>query len=163
MEKKKQIKISFKIVLLILVIFIAIVIGFSLIQINNKTNSKDYKSVPINGKTYYQRLSQNMWNGQYHQEKFYAKNRIDDIMEVVSYEKYLDLVSSINSITSNDIENYYSNKNSNYIILSHVDSHGCEMELIDCIKKRDKLIIYGDESINGHVERRKWILYCNSN
>ena len=32
MEKKKQIKISFKIVLLILVIFIAIVIGFSLIQ-----------------------------------------------------------------------------------------------------------------------------------
>lgn len=158
MEEKKQIKISLKMAVLILVIFIAIIVIFMLIydrtNLKNNTlvstNSEDYKAVSIDGKIYYQRLSQNTWNGQYHQENFYTANSIDDTMEVVSYAKYLEIVSSINSITSNKIKNYYFNKDCNYIILSYANGYSwCEMELIDCLEEDDKIVIYGDEDING--------------
>lgn len=148
MEEKKQIKFKLKIVALIFVIFIAIIVFFMLIC--DKTNSEDYKEVSIDGKIYYQRLSKNTWSGQYHQENFYTANSIDNTMEVVSYTKYLEVVSSINSITSNKIKNYYSNKDCNYIILSYANGLSwCEMELIDCFEEGNKIIIYGDEDING--------------
>lgn len=157
MEEKKQIKISLKTAVLLVVILL--IVAFLILQ-NNKsnlnnnilrsTNSEDYKEVSVDGKIYYQRLSKNTWKGQYHQDSFYTADGINNIMEVVTYTKYLDTIDSINSVITNKIKAYYSNKDCNYIILGYANSYSwCEMELIDCLEENNKVIIYGDEEVNG--------------
>lgn len=158
MRDKKQIKINLKRATLILLICIAMITLFMLIYTKTNfvadpvvpTDSEDYKAITINGKIYYQRLSKNTWDGQYHQEKFYTSNSTDNIMEVVSYTEYLENVNLINDTASNKIEEYYTNKDSNYIILSHANGYSwCGMELIDCFEEDNKIIIYGDEYTEG--------------
>ena len=152
MEEKKPIKFTLKIPLLILLIFVVIILIFMLMYKNSLVlpKAKAYKAVSVDDKTYYQRLNKNTWNGQYHQEKFYTSKSIDNTMEVVSYTKYLEKIDSINSIISNKISNHYYNKDCNYIILSNANVFSwCEMELIDCLEEDNKIIIYGDETING--------------
>lgn len=140
-------RINLKVAIAILIILLAIIVVFALIY---KANSAGYKAVSSDGDIYYQRLSTNTWNGEYHQENFYTENAIDNTMEVVSYSKYLELVNSINSIISNNISNYYSDENCNYIILSYATGYSwCEMELVDCILEENKIIIYGDEYQRG--------------
>lgn len=93
MEEKKQIKISLKKAILILIgIILIIFVLCNILALKNNTrkpkNSKDYKAVSVEGKIYYQRLSKNTWKGKYHQEEFYTEEEIDNIMEVVSYTDY---------------------------------------------------------------------------
>lgn len=158
MEDKKPIKISLKIAILLIVILLILVaiIAFFVLNYNKKNDvsnleySKDYKSVSIDGETYYKRLNKNTWDGEYYYKKFDTENRIDNIMEVVSYKEYLDIISSLESEISSKIKPYYSNKNSNYIVISYANGYSwCEMELIDCIEKNNKIIVYGDEEVNG--------------
>ncbi len=161
MEEKKQKKISSKAVILlaIILLIVASIIVFLILH-NNKsnlinevlksTNSQDYTEVSIDGKIYYQRLRQSTWEGEYHQDSFSTKNEIDNVIEVVSYTKYLDTINSINSVITNKITAYYSNSDCNYIILSYAMGFSlCKMELIDCLEDNNKIIIYGDEDING--------------
>lgn len=161
MEEKKQIKISLKTLIILLVISLALISIIVFLILNNNrnnlkndnlisTNSKDYKEVSIDGKIYYQRLNNNTWKGQYHQDSFYTENRIDNIMKVVSYKEYSETISSINTKISDKIKAYYSNKDCNYIILGYATgSSWCKMELIDCFEESNKIIIYGDEESNG--------------
>ena len=161
MEEKKQIKISLKtaVLLMVIVLIFVSIIAF-LILYNNRsnsnkdilksTNSGDYKEVSVDGKIYYQRLSKNTWKGQYHQDNFYTADAIKNVMEVVSYTKYLDTINSINSVITSKIKVHYSNRNCNYIILGYANGYSwCEMELIDCFEDNNKIIIYGDEDVNG--------------
>ena len=85
MEEKKQIKISLKTLIILLVISLALISIIVFLILNNNrnnlkndnlisTNSKDYKEVSIDGKIYYQRLNNNTWKGQYHQDSFYTEN-----------------------------------------------------------------------------------------
>lgn len=158
MEDKKPIKISLKIAILLIVILLILVavIAFFVLNYNKKNDvsnledSKDYKSVSIDGETYYRRLNKNTWDGEYYYKKFDTENRIDNIMEVVSYKEYLDIINSVESEISSKIKPYYSNKNSNYIVISYANGYSwCELELIDCIEKNNKIIVYGDEEVNG--------------
>lgn len=161
MEEKKQIKISLKTAVLLMFILLAVVAIIAILVLqNNKsnlkneilksTNSGDYKEVSVDGKIYYQRLSENTWKGQYHQESFYTADGINNIMEVVSYSKYLETIDSINSVITNKIKAYYSNRDCNYIILGYANGYSwCKMELIDCLEENNKIIIYGDEEVNG--------------
>lgn len=120
------------------------------------TKSNAYKEIDINGKVYYQKLNEHFWYGQYREDNFYTNdswsNRID-IMEVVSYKKYLDIINKINrSNKGKQIQQYYLNENCNYIILAN--NNIGEMTLIDCFKEDDKIIIYGDEkssSVGGFL------------
>lgn len=161
MEEKKQIKINLKTAVLLMFILLVVVaiIAILVMQNNNgnltnkflkSTNSGDYKKVSVDGKIYYQRLSENTWKGQYHQENFYTENEINNIMEVVSYSKYLEIIDSINSVITNKIKVYYSNRDCNYIILGDASGYSwCEMELIDCLEVNNKIIIYGDKETDG--------------
>lgn len=161
MEEKKQIKISIKTaILLVVILLIVLSIIALLILHNNKSNlnndilksinSGDYKEVYVDGKKYYQRLSKNTWKGQYHQDNFYTADGINNVMEVVSYTEYLNTIDLINSVITNKIKAYYSNKDCNYIILGYANGYSwCKMELIDCLEENNKVIIYGDEDING--------------
>ncbi len=161
MEKKKQIKISLKTAVLLMFILLAVVATIVILvlqrnksnlesEILKPTNSGAYKEVSVDGKIYYQRLSENTWQGQYHQESFHTADRINNIMEVVSYSKYLKTIDLINSVITNKIKPYYSNENWNYIILGYANGYSkCEMELIDCLEENNKIIIYGNEEING--------------
>lgn len=161
MEEKKQIKISLKTLIILLVISLALISIIVFLILNNNrnnlkndnlisTNSKDYKEVSIDGKIYYQRLNNNTWKGQYHQDSFYTENGIDNIMKVVSYKEYSETISSINTKISDKIKAYYSNKDCNYIILGYATGYSwCKIELIDCFEESNKIIIYGDEESNG--------------
>ena len=161
MEEKKQIKISLKTAILLVVIFLIVIAIIVVLVLHNSksnlkndilksTNSGDYKEVSVDGKIYYQRLSNNTWKGQYHQDSFRTADGIKNIMEVVSYKKYLDTIDSINSVITNKIKSYYSNKDCNYIVLSYANGYSwCKMELIDCFEDNNKIIIYGDEEVNG--------------
>lgn len=159
MEEKKQIKISLKTAVLLVIILLIVVAIVAFLVLHNDnfknnfltlTNLENYKEVSVDGKIYYQRLTKNTWKGQYHQENFYTSDEIDDVMEVVSYTKYLETINSINSVISKKIKDYYSNKDCNYIILAHANGYSwCEMELIDCFEDNNKIIIYGDEEVNG--------------
>ena len=163
MEEKKKIKISLTtVVLLIVAILIcAATIVFILLQNNNENSiadvnnkpisSGDYKEVSTKGKTYYQRTSENTWNGEYQHEVYYTKEKINSTMDVVSYQEYLEIIDTINSISTNKIAaNYSKDKGNNYIILSYANGYSwCEMEVIDCIEENDKIIIYGNEDVQG--------------
>lgn len=159
MEEKKQIKISLKTAVLFFVILLIVVVFLVFLVLNNNrikcdvfksTNSEDYKEVYVDGKIYYQRLNQNTWKGQYHQDSFYTENKIDNVMQVVSYKKYLDTIDSINSVIKNKIKAYYSNSDYNYIILSYANGYSwCKIDIIDCLEDNNKIIIYGDEDVNG--------------
>lgn len=161
MEKKKQIKISLKTVVLLIFILLAVVAIITILvrhydksNLKNKvlksTNSGEYKEVSVDGKMYYQKSSESTWKGQYHQESFNTDGENENIMEVVSYSKYLETIDSINSIKTNKIKAYYTNKDCNYIILAYANGYSwCEMELIDCLTENNKIIIYGDEEENG--------------
>ena len=163
MEEKKQIKISLKTLIILLVISLALIsiIAFLILHNNRinlkndnliSTNSKDYKEVSIDGKILYQKLNNNTWKGQYHQDNFYTENRIDNIMKVVSYKGYSETVSSINTKISDKIKKYYLNKDCNYIILGYATGHSlCKIELIDCFEESNKIIIYGDKKTNGFM------------
>lgn len=161
MEEKKQIKISLKTVVLLIFILLAVVAIIAILvrhydksNLKNKvlksTNSGEYKEVSVDGKMYYQKLSESTWKGQYHQESFNTDGENENIMEVVPYSKYLETIDSINSIKTNKIKAYYTNKDYNYIILAYANGYSwCEMELIDCLTENNKIIIYGDEEENG--------------
>lgn len=147
----------------ILILLILVVVIFILIYNGTQfkkntlvsTNSNDYKEVSIDEKIYYQRLNSNTWNGQYYQKEFYTTitenyYNIYDTMEVVSFTKYLEKINSINSVISNKIKNHYYNIFCNYIILSNASgSSFCKMELIDCFEENNKIVIYGDEEVDG--------------
>lgn len=164
MEKKKQIKISLKTVVLLIFILLAVVAIIVILvrhydksNLKNKvlksTNSGEYKEVSVDGKMYYQKLSKSTWKGQYHQESFNTDGENENIVEVVSYSKYLETIDSINSIKTNKIKAYYTNKDCNYIILAYANGYSCcEMKLIDCLTENNKIIIYGDEEENGVME-----------
>ena len=54
-------------------------------------SSNDYEKVTIKGKTYYHRLNEKNWSGNYHQDEYYIDSKVD-IQKVVSYMKdYEDL------------------------------------------------------------------------
>lgn len=168
MEEKKQIKISLKTaILLVIVLFLLVaIIAILILNYNKKStlkndvltslNSEDYKKINIGDKIYYQRLNQDTWKGQYHQENFYTPDGSDSIdnmdnkISVVSYAQYLEIIRSINSVIPNKISNYYSIKDCNYIILSYANGYSwCKMDLIDCLEEDNKIIIYGDEEVDG--------------
>ncbi len=114
-----------------------------------QSNQEDYEKVDINGKTYYHRLTTNKWNGEYHQDTYYTSHK-NKKEEVVSYDDYIKYINEINSNASEEIESYYTDKNSNYIILSYANgSSWCDMELIDCKEENNQIIIYGDENVRG--------------
>lgn len=174
--EKKQMKISLKtaIIIAIIVITLMLIIGVGIyikqknkkennqttltenynytIEDSNKTKETegDYEKLEINGEIYYHRLTQNEWNGEYHQDK-YETNKSNNKAEVISYEDYAKYIDEINdSITSNKIEKYYNDEKSNYVILSYSNGHShCEINLIDYKEEDGKISIYGDESING--------------
>lgn len=157
MEEKKKLKISLKVLMLIIVILIIIAFAIVVIIVNHyknnvekpSLNSNDYKEITVNGETYYQRLNSNTWSGKYHQDNFYTGSKIDN-MKVVSYSEYKEIIDSINNTISSKISKFYSNNNCNYIILSYSTGHSwCEIELIDCIEENNKIVIYGNEEIDG--------------
>ena len=114
-----------------------------------QSNQQDYEIVDVNGKTYYHRLTTNKWNGEYHQDTYYTSHE-NSKMEVVSYEDYIKYINEINSNASEEIESYYTDKNSNYIILSYANgSSWCDMELINYKEENNQIIIYGDENVRG--------------
>ena len=73
-KNKKRLNIKM-IILLILILLIIVSIITTLILKNNKNylTSKDYKEVTIRNKKYYQRLTNNTWKGEYHQDNFDTK------------------------------------------------------------------------------------------
>lgn len=156
--KKEPIKISLKTaIVLIILFFLTLIIFVILNNIENEvdptitsstlSSTKNYKEVSINNKLYYQKLNENTWNGKYHAESFYASQEVTSIMEIVSYQKYLEYIDLINSLASDKIKPYYSNENCNYIILAFADGYEfCNMSLIDCFEENNKIIIYGDEN-----------------
>lgn len=150
-KNKKRLNIKMIILpILILLIIVCIITTLTLKNNKNYQTSKDYKEVTIRNKKYYQRLTNNAWKGEYHQDNFDTENAVDSIIKVVSYSEYLETINSINSVISDKIKPYYTNENSNYIILSYSNGHSwCRMELINCIEKDNKIIIYGAEKTNG--------------
>ena len=163
-KKTKEIKIGLKtfikfIILIAIIIIIAVLV---MTQNKNNENSEDYEKVSIIGTTYYHRLTSSTWSGEYHQEEYYTGTN-SNVMEVVSYEQYLlyiyEINSEINELNDNyyysgiyyeEISDYYTDSNSNYIILKYSNGYSwCRMDLIDCIENDDKIIIYGEESNNG--------------
>lgn len=151
--KKNKKRLDIKMIILpifILLIIVSIITTLTLKNNKNYLTLKDYKEVTIRNKKYYQRLTKNTWKGEYHQDNFDTENAVDSIIKVVSYSEYLETINSINSVISDKIKPYYTNENSNYIILSYSNGHSwCKMELINCIEKDNKIIIYGAEKTNG--------------
>ena len=119
------------------------------IEKTNEPNQGDYEKVDINGKTYYHRLTKNKWNGEYHQDTYYTSHQ-NNKEEIVSYQDYIKYINEISSNAKEKIKNYYTDKSSNYIILSYANGHSwCNMELIDCKEENNQIIIYGDENVRG--------------
>ncbi len=119
------------------------------IEENIENNQDNYEKVDINGKTYYHRLTENTWSGEYHKDSYYT-SKVNSKEEVVSYNDYIKYIKKINSNAREKIENYYTDKNSNYIILSYANgSSWCDMVLIDCIEENNQIIIYGVENVEG--------------
>lgn len=116
-----------------------------------KSNGKNYERVDIAGTTYYHRLTENTWNGEYHQDAYYTP-MANNKLEVVSYKDYLKYLQEINADCDEKIKNYYTDKQSNYIILSYATGFSwCNIELIDCIEKDQQIILYGDETVAGFM------------
>lgn len=131
-------------------------------------SSNDYEKVTIKGKTYYHRLNENTWNGNYHQDEYYIDSKVD-MQKVVSYNEYLKCINEINSQIDEMIEktndsswekyynkmklsNYYENKELNYIVLGYsTGGSWCTIDLIDCFTENGKIIIYGKEDSKGSM------------
>lgn len=166
MEENKQIKISLKLAIIIAIIIILLIssIGICIYITKNNSNitdneneiekindssQEDYEKVEIDGKTYYHRLTNNKWNGEYHQDTYYTSQE-NDKEEVVSYKDYIKYINEIKTSDGEKIESYYTDKTSNYIILSYSNGYSmCNMELIDCKEEKKQIIIYGDENVRG--------------
>lgn len=132
----------------------------------NMGKSTNYEKVNIGGKTYYHKLNENTWIGNYHKNKYEISSQIN-MQKVVSYNDYLKCINEINSkidrmIKETDdlgwkkyykkhkLSNYYKNPLSNYIVLGYSNGGSwCTMNLIDCTIENDKIIIYGDENVDG--------------
>ena len=123
------------------------------IEKTNESGQEDYEKVDINGKTYYHRLTQNTWKGEYHKDTYYTSKQ-NNKAEIVSYNDYIKYIKKINfNIKEEKIKKYYTDKTSNYIILSYANGNGvCDIELIDCKEENNQIIIYGDENVNGSME-----------
>lgn len=155
-EEKKQ-KSKKKIAIVILLILMIIILGGIFVFCNtdlkdifSQNSDAKYKEVVINGKTYYQRIGTETWKGRYHQDTFYTGEPVENIMEVLSYAQYLDKIEKVNSLITGEVKQHYGDENSNYIVLAYANGHSwCEMDLIDCVIEGSKIIIYGDEKING--------------
>lgn len=152
MKDIKQIKIGLNEILgliLGIIIFIAILVGIS---VNNKinddqeilpTNTNNIRKVNINDKN----SNKNTWVGEFHQDIFNVSEEIAPIREVVSYKKYLEIIKSIKSKTTEDIKAYYSSKDRNYIILAYADGHNtCKLDLAERLEANDGIVISGIES-----------------
>ena len=102
----------------------------------------------------YQRLNYNLWSGEFHTDIFDTDKYADSFMEVVSYDEYikqLEIISAV-SLSGEGIRNYYTDENRNYIVLSMSNGNqNCDLELIDVVEEDDKVIIYGDESVDGYM------------
>ncbi len=167
MEKeKKQIKISLKVAILLIAFFIAFLLLFTFYLIKNKTlNTKynfeilkpnEYKKTTINGNTFYEKNNDSSWNGEFHVEHFSnydkSKKSVNNTMKIVSYRGYLKTIFSLNSASSSEIKPYYTDKKCNYIIL--IASSGnqiCNLDLKGCYKENNKVLIYGNETIQGNI------------
>lgn len=156
MEERKQIKISLNLAIIIttIIMVLVIIIGIGIyVKITedkvDEVAQINYEKVDIDGKTYYHRLNGNTWNGEYHQDTYYTSSK-NNIQKVVSYEDYLEYIDEINANIDERFSNFYTDKKSNYIILSYATGYSlCEMEIIDCIEESNQIIIYGDENENG--------------
>ena len=131
-------------------------------------SSNDYEKVTIKGKTYYHRLNEKKWSGNYHQDEYYIDSKVD-IQKVVSYDDYLKCINEINSqidemadkttesswkkyYSKSKLSSYYENKELNYIVLGYsTGGSWCTMDLIDCFTENGKIIIYGKEDSNGSM------------
>lgn len=141
--------------------------NYEIEDIDTKSSS-NYEKVTINGKTYYHRLNENTWNGNYHQDEYYIDSKVD-MQKVVSYNEYLKCINEINSQIDEMIEktndsswekyynkmklsNYYENKELNYIVLGYsTGGSWCTIDLIDCFTENGKIIIYGKEDSKGSM------------
>lgn len=130
--------------------------------------SNDYEKVTIKGKTYYHRLNEKNWSGNYHQDEYYIDSKVD-IQKVVSYDDYLKCINEINSqidemadkttesswekyYNKSKLSSYYENKELNYIVLGYsTGGSWCTMDLIDCFTENGKIIIYGKEDSKGSM------------
>lgn len=139
--------------------------NYEIENIDTKSSS-NYEKVTIKGKTYYHRLNEKTWNGNYHQDEYYIDSKVD-MQKVVSYDEYLKCINEINSQIDEMIEkkddssikihlnnmklsNYYENKELNYIVLGYSNGGSwCTMDLIDCFTENGKIIIYGKEDSRG--------------
>ncbi len=119
-----------------------------------------YEAVEIRGETYYHKLTNDKWNGEYKSYSYYTESATDKT-EVVSYDDYVKYVEEVNNIienTSNSkyvkkIKLDYKDKKSNYVILGYATGYSwCKIDLIDYVEEADKIAIYGDEEINGVME-----------
>lgn len=155
MNEEKKSKITKKIV--ILLIFVIIILGGIFVFCNtdlkyifSQNSDAKYKEVVINEKTYYQRIGTETWKGRYHQDTFYTAQPIENVGKVLSYTQYLDKLEKVNSVINGEVKQHYGDENGNYIVLTYSTGHSwCEIELIDCVIEGSKIIIYGDEKING--------------
>ena len=139
--------------------------NYEIENIDTKSSS-NYEKVTIKRKTYYHRLNEKTWNGNYHQDEYYIDSKVD-MQKVVSYDEYLKCINEINSQIDEMIEktndtswekyynkmklsNYYENKELNYIVLGYSNGGSwCTMDLIDCFTENGKIIIYGKEDSRG--------------
>lgn len=155
MNEEKKPKVGKMIV--ILLIFVIIILGgiFTFYSTDLKyiflqNSDVRYMENVIDGKIYYQRIGTETWKGRYHQDTFYTGEPVENVMEVLSYAQYLDKIEKVNSLITGEVKQHYGDENSNYIVLAYANGHSwCEMELIDCVKEGSKIIIYGDEKIDG--------------
>ena len=156
MEEKKKIKVSLKTAVILVIILIIIIAAFVALMINinkrkmvNNTlvaiNPNGYEKNEFKGYVSYTKTNEKTWGGIYHKDAFQTEKAVDDIMEVVTYEKYKDIIKSINSVSQHKIKQYYINENCNYIVLVlEVENRDDKMNLIDCMEDKGKIIIYGN-------------------
>ncbi len=126
------------------------------VEENTGNNEKNYEEVSINGKTYYHLLNNKAWDGEYYSH-IYNTSAANAKQEVVSYEDYKEYIDEVNSdVTKDEIEKYYTDKKSNYIILNLANTNSCcDLELIDCVEEDNKIIIYGVENLQGFTADSK--------
>lgn len=155
-KKKPNLKLIIIIASIIAVLIVAAVI--ELLSFGKKgdnyplvsSNQGDYETKNLSSGTYYEMLTENTWKGEYHKDEFNTETKIDNTIKIISYKKYLNYIDNLNSMIDDKIEPYYTDKKCNYIILSYSnDCSYCNMDIIDCFKENNKVLIYGDETFSG--------------
>ena len=120
----------------------------------SQEDERKYEEIYIEDKLYYHKLTNELWNGEYYNGE-YLTDKNFNIKNVVTYQDYLKCINEIIEKTdcrdeSKKIVAKYSDEKSNYVILSFSNGGSwCKLSLIDYIEKDSKIIIYGDEYING--------------